>query len=73
MVNFVELIEAVLQETTVMGGDGSAYGSGVSSTATPFSGPNYAGNDSRTPTSLYGGIVTRKGMKRKNKRKSKRK
>ena len=62
-----------LNEENVAGGAGSAFGSGVQSTATQFSGDNYAPGDARIPKSLYGGIITRRGLiKGKKKRNKKR-
>jgi len=59
--NLEQLILQVLQEDNVAGGEGSAFGPGVTSTATPFSGDNYAKGDARN---LFGG-VTVKGKKKK--------
>ena len=41
-----------LNETTMAGGVGSAFGSGVTSTATQFSGDTYASGDARMPYSV---------------------
>jgi hypothetical protein len=68
---FQQMVEEIITETTVAGGAGSALGPGVQSTATPFSGDNYAPGDARTPKSLYGGVMTRKGLKSKKKNKKK--
>jgi len=59
--NLEQLVLQVLEEDNVAGGAGSAFGPGVTSTATPFSGDNYAKGDARN---LFGG-VTAKGKKKK--------
>ena len=69
---FEKMVEEVLNEDNVAGGASSALGPNVASTATQFSGDNYAPGDARKPTSLYGGVITRRGMSKTNK-KSKRK
>lgn len=53
----------------MMGGSMSVMGPAVGNTATPFSGDNYAPGDARTPKSLYGGVITRKGLIKKKKKK----
>ena len=70
--NFVELVNSVLTECNMAGGAGSVFGAGVISTATPFSGDTYAPGDARKPKSLYGGVVTRGGLKKRRKRNKKR-
>ena len=73
MINLEQLVLDVLNEENVAGGATSAFGSGVQSTATQFSGDNYAPGDARIPKSIFGGIVTRRGLiKGKKKRKKKR-
>ena len=68
---FKKLVEKVLSEDVVAGGEGSAFGSGVQATASAFSGDTYATGDARTPKSLYGGkLMTRMGMKGKSKSKA---
>lgn len=68
---FKELVEKILSEDVVAGGAGSAFGAGVQSTATEFSSDSYAPGDSRVPKSLYGGnLLTRTGLKEKNKSKA---
>jgi hypothetical protein len=69
---FEKLVEQILQEDVVAGGEGSAFGSNVGSTAAAFSGDNYAPGDARNPHGLYSGVITRSGM-RKKKRSKKRK
>lgn len=66
---FQKLVEEVLQEDVVAGGAGSAFGANAGATATAFSGDNYAPGDARVPKSLYGGVMTRYGMKKKRKKK----
>jgi hypothetical protein len=72
MINIEQLILDVLKEQNMAGGAGSAFGPGVQSTATQFSGDNYAPGDARIPKSIYGGIITRrsliKGKKKRNKK-----
>ena len=69
---FQKIVEQVLQEDVVAGGAGSAFGANVGATATTFSGDNYAPGDARKPTSLFGGVMTRKGLrKRKSKKRKK--
>tara|TARA_R110000868_G_scaffold133029_1_gene344390 strand:- start:214 stop:450 length:237 start_codon:yes stop_codon:yes gene_type:complete len=60
-----------LVEEVVSGGSGSAFGPGVTDTATAFSGDNYAPGDARIPKSIFGGVVTRGGLAGKKKKKSK--
>jgi hypothetical protein len=73
MINLEQIVLDVLNEENVTGGAASAFGSGVQSTATQFSGDNYAPGDARIPKSIFGGIVTRRGLiKGKKKRKKKR-
>jgi hypothetical protein len=73
MINLEQIVLDVLNEENVAGGAASAFGSGVQSTATQFSGDNYAPGDARIPKSIFGGIVTRRGLiKGKKKRKKKR-
>ena len=69
---FQKIVEQVLKEDMTAGGVNSVLGSNVGATATQFSGDNYAPGDARKPTSLYGGVITRRGMSKINK-KSKRK
>ena len=64
--NFIKLVE-----DTMAGGAGSAFGAGVVSTETPFSGDNYAKGDARMPKSIFGGVVTRGGMASSKKKKKK--
>lgn len=53
----------------MMGGSMSVMGPAVVNTATPFSGDNYAPETAITPKSLYGGVITRKGLIKKKKKK----
>lgn len=69
--DFKNLVIQSLNETTVMGGINSAMGSGVINTADSRSGDKYATDDARMVTSLYGGVITRRGMKPTNKNKPK--
>jgi len=71
--DFTNLVTSILVEDSEAGGVGSVFGPNVGSTATAFSGDSYAPGDARTPASLYGGVMTRKGLryKKKNKRKKK--
>jgi len=62
---FQKLVERVLKEDVVAGGAGSVFGSNVGATATTFSGDTYAPGDTRTPKSLYGGVLTRGGLKKR--------
>lgn len=67
--NFKELVLSVIIESNVIGGSMSVMGPAVGNTSTPFSGDNYAPGDARTPKSLYGGVITRKGLIKKKKKK----
>ena len=58
-----------LVEDVMSGGEGSAFGSNVGSTATAFSGDNYAPGDARNVSSVYGGMITRSGMRKKKPKK----
>lgn len=69
---FEKMVEEVLKEDMTAGGANSVLGPNVGATATQFNGDNYAPGDARKPTSLYGGVITRRGMSKTNK-KSKRK
>ena len=73
MINLKNLIYQVLKEQNIAGGAGSAFGSGVQATATQFSGDTYAPGDARIPKSLYGGIVTRRGLIKSRKKRKKKK
>jgi hypothetical protein len=56
---FDTLVESILNENAnVAGGTGSVLGAGVTSTATQFSGDNYAKGDARVPN-IIGGITRR--------------
>jgi hypothetical protein len=56
------------------GGADSSFGPGVDSTATSFSGDNYAQGDNRIPYGVYGGgVLTRRGLKKTKKTSKKRK
>jgi hypothetical protein len=68
---FEKLVEDVLQENNVMGGPSSVMGPNVGATASVVSGDKYATGDARTPKSLYGGVITRNGMKSYGKKKKK--
>jgi hypothetical protein len=70
---FQKIVEQVLKEETVAGGEGSSFGPNVGSTATPFSGDNYAPGDARNPYGVYGGVLTRSGMRKKKRSKKRRK
>jgi hypothetical protein len=73
---FHKLVEEILQETNVIGGVSSVMGSNVGATASAFSGDTYAvgpngESDVRVPKSLYGGVLTRRGMNKKKGKKKK--
>lgn len=70
--NFQLIVEQLLSEESVAGGAESVFGPNVGNTATVVSGDNYATGDARRPSSLFGGVLTRNGM-RKKKRSKKRK
>ena len=73
MINLEQIILDVLNEENVAGGPASAFGPGVQATATQFSGDTYAPGDARIPKSIFGGIVTRRGLiKGRKKRRKKR-
>lgn len=71
--NFTELVKIIIAEEMSSGGEGSVFGPGVNSTASAFSGDNYAPGDARNPYGIYGGVLTRQGLKRKKKRKKRNK
>lgn len=73
MISLENLINQVLEEENVAGGASSAFGPGVQATATQFSGDTYAPGDARVPKSLYGGIVTRRGLIKSRKKRKKKK
>lgn len=68
---FQKIVEEVINEDVVAGGEGSSFGPNVGATATPFSGDNYAPGDARNPYSIYGGVMTRSGMKKRKSKKKK--
>jgi hypothetical protein len=76
MLSLEQLILDILEEENMSGGEASAFGSGVESTATQFSGDNYAKKDARN---IFGnvrpGVMTRGGLikGRKSRRKKRRK
>jgi hypothetical protein len=71
MISLEKIILDVLNEDNIAGGAESAFGPGVQATATQFSGDNYAPGDARIPKSLFGGIVTRKGLIKNRKKRKK--
>lgn len=60
-----------VSESSLGGGIESVFGGGVTSTATVRSGDNYAPGDTRTPKSIYGGVLTRNGMSARKRKKRK--
>lgn len=68
---FQKIVEEVLNEDVVAGGEGSSFGPNVGQTATAFSGDNYAPGDARNPYGIYGGVMTRSGMKKRKAKKKK--
>ena len=68
---FQQLVEEILQETTLAGGVTSALGPNVGATAGPTSGDKLAPGDARVVMGLYGGVVTRRGMSKKKRKKKK--
>jgi hypothetical protein len=70
---FEKIVDIVLKEDMTAGGAGSVLGPNVGSTATEFSGDNYAPGDARVPKSIFGGVLTRSGMSKTSKKKSKKK
>ena len=70
---FEKLVEQILQEDVVAGGEGSSFGPNVGSTAGAFSGDTYASGDARKPHGLYSGVMTRSGMRKKKRSKKRRK
>lgn len=70
---FQKIVEEVLNEDVVAGGEGSSFGPNVGATATAFSGDNYAPGDARNPHGIYGGVMTRSGMRKRKKKKAKKK
>lgn len=71
--NFTELVKTIIAEEMSSGGEGSVFGPGVDSTASAFSSDSYAPGDARNPHGLYGGVLTRSGLKRKRKKKKRKK
>ena len=70
---FEKLVEEILEEDVVSGGEGSAFGPNVSDTATAFSGDNYAKGDARMPYSIYGGVLSRAGLRKRKRKKANKK
>ena len=62
---FQKIVEEILHEDVVAGGAGSAFGPNVGATASVSSKDSYAPGDARTPKSLYGGVMTRGGLRKK--------
>lgn len=73
MINLENLIQQVLEEDVVAGGADSAFGPGVQATASQYSGDTYAPGDTRIPKSIFGGIVTRRGLIKSRKKRKKKK
>ncbi len=71
--DITKVINQVLKEDSVAGGESSVFGSSVSNTATAFSGDTYATGDARNPAGLFSGVITRHGLKRKNRKKRRKK
>ena len=71
--DFENLVVSLLAEESAAGGAGSVFGPNVGSTATVYSGDNYAPGDARVPGSLYGGVLTRKGLRYKKRKRKKKK
>jgi hypothetical protein len=70
--NLLKTITHILVENgMVSGGVDSTFGPGVQSTETQFSGDNYAKGDSRIPKSVFGGVLTRRGLIKSKKKKRK--
>lgn len=63
--------KSMVEEALMAGGVGSVFGPNVVNTASQFSGDTYAKGDARIPKSIYGGVLTRSGLKSKKKRKKK--
>lgn len=61
--NFEMIVNQILSEDLVSGGAGSVFGPNVTSTSSGFSGDNYAPGDARVAKGLYGGVLSRFGMK----------
>lgn len=68
---FQKIVEQLIEEDVVAGGANSAFGPNVSNTSTVTSGDNYAPGDARTPKSLYGGVISRNGIRKKKSKKKK--
>lgn len=66
--NELNLLNQKISESNLSSGTSSVFGSGVTSTSSEFSKDSYATGDARKPHSLYGGIMTRSGMKKKSKK-----
>ena len=73
MLSLEQLILDILEEDNVAGSVDSAFGTGVVSTATQFSGDNYAKGDARN---IFGnvrpGVMTRRGLIKGRKKRRKR-
>lgn len=60
--NFEKLVEDVLTEDMVGGGDGGVFGPGVGgNSGGQFSSDSYATSDQRTPAAIFPGFITRNG------------
>ena len=70
---FSNLVEEILRENNVAGGPSSVMGPNVTNTASAMSGDKWNTGDQRIAKSLYGGVLTRKGMKSYSKKKSNKK
>jgi hypothetical protein len=70
---FQKIVEEVLVEDVMSGGEGSAFGPNVGATATAFSGDNYAPGDARNLYGSYKGVMTRSGMRKPKKKKTRKK
>ncbi len=70
---FQKLVEQVINEENLAGGGESVFGPNVGSTSTVFSGDHYAPGDARNPYGIYGGVITRSGLRKKKRSKKRRK
>lgn len=67
MINLEKIIEEIISEENVVGDVLGAPAAGTSQ----FSGDTYATGDTRIPYSVYGGVMTRKGLIKRGKRRKK--
>lgn len=69
--DFLSIVNQILTEESMAGEAESVFGSNVGNTSSHFSGDNYAAGDARSIYGGYSGVLTRRGMRKKPKKRRK--